>query len=342
MTSSKPNKSFIVPSTSHTYSYHYYPSSQGKPTLLFLHGFPSTSHEWRNQIFYFSQKGYGILAPDLLGYGQSSKPLDVSHYHGDSMAADIIAILDHLSLTDSNVVGIGHDWGTYLLSQLACRYQDRFKQFVFMNVPYRPPGRGRDINDINKLTKEKMGYEQFGYWLFFTSQEAGTLIGREWERFFELVYSDDAGAWKEDFAALGGCKSYLESSKKLPVGDWVGNVLEEKAVHHEAFGDDYSAPLNWYKRAIGNLGQDEEIAQLKRGELKEKIGKETLMITGTKDVVCLAGQAKASMPSMVEKGKLVIEDLDAGHWTMLERADECNEVLERFFEGGVGGGTSKI
>lgn len=142
---------------------------------------------------------------------------------------------------------------------------------------------------------------------FLTTPKAGKLIGREWERFFELVYLDDAGAWREGFAALGGCKFYLESSKKkLPVGDWVGNVLEEKAAHHEAFRDDYEAPLNWYRRAISNLGQGEEIAQLNRGELREKIFKEMLMIVRTKDVVCLARQAKASMLNTVGKGKLVL------------------------------------
>lgn len=64
--------------------------------------------EWRNQIPYFLSLGYGILAPDLLGYGGTSKPLDINAYVGKSMAAEITAILDHEGV-DGDVVGIAHD-----------------------------------------------------------------------------------------------------------------------------------------------------------------------------------------------------------------------------------------
>ena len=59
------------------FNYHYYfsPPVSGKPTLLFLHGFPSTLQDWARQIRYFQPKGYGILAPDMLGAGGTSKPL---------------------------------------------------------------------------------------------------------------------------------------------------------------------------------------------------------------------------------------------------------------------------
>jgi soluble epoxide hydrolase / lipid-phosphate phosphatase len=59
--------------------YHYYyhpPKSTDIPTLLFLHGFPSTSDHWVHQVAYFSSKGYGVIAPDMLGYGGTSKPVD--------------------------------------------------------------------------------------------------------------------------------------------------------------------------------------------------------------------------------------------------------------------------
>ncbi|KAF8459845.1 Alpha/Beta hydrolase protein, partial [Gautieria morchelliformis] len=60
------------------YHYHYHPAkSAGLPTLLFLHGFPSTSGDWVCQVVYFSSKGYGVVAPDMLGYGGTSKPVDV-------------------------------------------------------------------------------------------------------------------------------------------------------------------------------------------------------------------------------------------------------------------------
>jgi soluble epoxide hydrolase/lipid-phosphate phosphatase len=175
MTLVLPNKTYIIPSTGHTYAYiHFPPSNRTKPTLLFLHGFPSTSYDWRFQILHFRSLGYGILAPDLLGYGGTDRPTDVKCYLGSEMSKEIVAILDHEGLGpkgergSGGVVAIAHDWGTYLLSQLASRYQARFEKFVFMSVPYTIPGR---------KTKERFGYEILGYFLFLSAPRAGKILG---------------------------------------------------------------------------------------------------------------------------------------------------------------------
>ena len=92
------------------FNYHYYfsPPVSDKPTLLFLHGFPSTLQDWARQIRYFQPKGYGILAPDMLGAGGTSKPLDSKSFRMKLLAADVIELLDAEGL--EKVVGIGHDW----------------------------------------------------------------------------------------------------------------------------------------------------------------------------------------------------------------------------------------
>lgn len=179
-----PNKTYTISSTGHTYAYiHFPPANSTKATLLFLHGFPSTSYEWRFQIPYFRSRGYGILAPDLLGYGGTSRPTDVHCYVGSEMSKEIIAILDHEGLTlkdgsgRSGVIAIAHDWGTYLCSQLASRYADRFEKFVFLSGPYTIPGRKSEVEKVNRRTKEKLGYEMLGYFLLFGSPRAGKLLG---------------------------------------------------------------------------------------------------------------------------------------------------------------------
>ena len=107
--------STFTTSRSFTYSYiHIRPttdsqSQTSKPYLLFLHGFPSSSYDWRHQIPYFQQKGYGIIAPDLLGYGGSSKPLDVKAYMGKDMAKDVYELLKSEGI-EENVFGVAHDW----------------------------------------------------------------------------------------------------------------------------------------------------------------------------------------------------------------------------------------
>jgi soluble epoxide hydrolase / lipid-phosphate phosphatase len=90
------------------YRYYFSPASTGKPVLLLLHGIPSTSHDWVRQIEYFQPKGYGIIAPDMLGFGRTSRPLDVNAFRQNLRAKDIIDILNKENI--DKVVGIGHDW----------------------------------------------------------------------------------------------------------------------------------------------------------------------------------------------------------------------------------------
>lgn len=88
------------------------PSQENKSYILFLHGFPSSSRDWRLQISHFSNKGYGIIVPDCLGYGGTSKPLETSFYNLKAMATDIHDILVHEKI--EKVIGVAHDWYVFL------------------------------------------------------------------------------------------------------------------------------------------------------------------------------------------------------------------------------------
>ena len=93
------------------YTYGYYhapPASPEKPTLLFIHGFPSSSFEWTPQVAHFKPKGYGLLVPDCLGAGGTSKPSDYHDFRWKLQAEDLIDVLDAES--PATVIGIGHDW----------------------------------------------------------------------------------------------------------------------------------------------------------------------------------------------------------------------------------------
>ena len=83
------------------------PKNLSKPYLLLLHGFPSSSYDFRRQFDYFHERGYGILAPDLLGYGGTDKPEDLDAYRLKNMARDIIELLDCEGI--GAVLGVSHD-----------------------------------------------------------------------------------------------------------------------------------------------------------------------------------------------------------------------------------------
>jgi pimeloyl-ACP methyl ester carboxylesterase len=97
-----------------TYAYVYKPAQGDKPTFLLLHGCPSSSYDWRYQISDLSDAGYGVLVPDLLGYGDTSKPEAVEEYICSKFSSHVAKLLDNEGLT--KVIGVGHDWYGHISS----------------------------------------------------------------------------------------------------------------------------------------------------------------------------------------------------------------------------------
>ncbi len=69
------------------------------PTLLLLHGFPTSSHMFRNLIPLLAHR-FHVIAPDYIGYGQSDAPArDAFTYSFANLAGSITGLIDHLGLT---------------------------------------------------------------------------------------------------------------------------------------------------------------------------------------------------------------------------------------------------
>jgi soluble epoxide hydrolase/lipid-phosphate phosphatase len=90
------------------YHYFYSPAQDGKHTVVFLHGYPSTSYDWHHQAAFFRSRGFGVLVPDMLGYGGTAKPLDVQAYKLSLMSRDIVDLLEAENL--HGTIAVGHDW----------------------------------------------------------------------------------------------------------------------------------------------------------------------------------------------------------------------------------------
>jgi haloalkane dehalogenase len=110
------------------------------PTVLFLHGNPTSSHIWRNIIPHVAPFGR-CIAPDLIGYGQSGKP-DIDYRFFDHVRY-IDAFLDALDIRD--VVVVAQDWGTALAFHLAARRPQRILGLAFMEF-IRPFERWEDFH----------------------------------------------------------------------------------------------------------------------------------------------------------------------------------------------------
>lgn len=97
-----------------TYGYIASPATSAtKATFLLLHGYPSSSFDWRHQISSLSAAGYGVIVPDLLGYGDTDSPADVNAYRMKAMSQHMAEILDQENV--ARCIAVSHDWFVSLL-----------------------------------------------------------------------------------------------------------------------------------------------------------------------------------------------------------------------------------
>jgi non-heme chloroperoxidase len=78
----------------------------GQP-IVFSHGWPLSSDDWDNQMLFFLQQGYRVIAHDRRGHGRSTQ-VDNGH-DMDHYADDLLAVVEFLDLED--VIHVGHSTG---------------------------------------------------------------------------------------------------------------------------------------------------------------------------------------------------------------------------------------
>lgn len=121
------------------------------PLLIFLHGFPEFWYGWRNQIDHFARLGYRVWAPDQRGYNLSDKPEAIGDYTLDTLAGDIVGLIDAAGCERARVVG--HDWGAAVTWWLALKHPACVEQAVILNVAH-PAVMGRMLTrSVSQLLK---------------------------------------------------------------------------------------------------------------------------------------------------------------------------------------------
>jgi len=117
---------------------HYVMGGKGDPVLL-IHGFPQTWYEWRH-IMPALAKNYTVVAPDLPGLGDSSKPL--TGYDGKNVAEAIHQLVTHLGF--KRIFLVGHDIGTQVAYSYASEHPTEVRKLVAMELTipgFAPAGR---------------------------------------------------------------------------------------------------------------------------------------------------------------------------------------------------------
>jgi pimeloyl-ACP methyl ester carboxylesterase len=130
--------------------FHVAVAGSGEKLALCLHGFPESSFSWRHQMPLLAQLGYLVWAPDLRGYGGSSRPIGVAAYSMHNLTADVAALIEASGAKQT--VLIGHDWGALIAWDYAMFGRVPITQLIIMNVPH-PALAEKGLRTLRQLAK---------------------------------------------------------------------------------------------------------------------------------------------------------------------------------------------
>lgn len=170
------------------------------PAVLLLHGFPDTGSLWRHQVPALVAAGFRVLAPDLLGRGNTSAPRNPDDYAIGAMVPDMCGLLDALRIRRAHVVG--HDFGAGLAWLLAAYQPDRVDHLVVLSVGHPRTGANPALWDL------QMAWYQFFFQ--FTGITEELLQQDDWS-LFRLCMQDarDMERYIQDLSRPGALTAAL-------------------------------------------------------------------------------------------------------------------------------------
>ena len=122
-----------------------------KPTILLLHGYPTSSHMFRNLISDLSDD-YHLLAPDYPGYGQSEQPpMAEFDYTFDNLANIVEGFLDALEVNQYSIYLM--DYGAPIGYRIAHKYPEKVQALIVQNGNAYDEGLTAFWDPLRKLWK---------------------------------------------------------------------------------------------------------------------------------------------------------------------------------------------
>lgn len=110
---------------------HYLDEGQG-PVIWLMHGNTSWSYLYRKMIPLLVRAGYRCFVPDLMGFGLSDKPDDVSAYSLQRHVSLMSGLIEQLGLKD--IVTVGNDWGGPVSLRYAIEHKSNIRALVILNT----------------------------------------------------------------------------------------------------------------------------------------------------------------------------------------------------------------
>jgi pimeloyl-ACP methyl ester carboxylesterase len=150
-------------------------------TALCLHGNPAWCYLYRHMIPVFSGAGLRVVAPDMIGFGRSDKPVDEAAHRFDFHRGLLQAFVERLDLT--NVLLVVQDWGGLFGLTLPLLAPERYTRLLVMNTAL-PTG---------QVT------EGFRQWRTYSNSQPDLAVGKLIRRGKASMSEGEAGAYDAPF-----------------------------------------------------------------------------------------------------------------------------------------------
>lgn len=289
----------------------------GTPVVL-CHGWPEIAYSWRHQMRALAQNGYRVIAPDMRGYGFTGGPSGpdfVETYDSEHLTGDLCNLLDHLNLK-SAVFG-GHDWGGFVVWDMAVRHPERVLGVIGVNTPYIAR------TDCNPLDWIRRTYGDTMYMVEFQTYGRGEdVLSKDTRRSLEFIIRK-SHITAEMWESLSPKKRRIELLRAVetPREFWPGEPLfsdDDMQVYVDAFERSaWEGGINWYRNITRNWKNS--------ADLPTEISVPCLMISAENDVI-LSPSLSDDMEDHI--ANLTRETIaNCGHWTQEEKPDHLNRCM---------------
>jgi pimeloyl-ACP methyl ester carboxylesterase len=274
------------------------------PPVVLCHGFPELAFSWRHQIPVLAREGYRVIAPDMRGFGESSRPQEVEAYDVGSLCGDMTGLLD--ALGEESAIFVGHDWGASLVWSLALLEPARVRAVAGLSVPFVPRAPAAPI----PIMRRHLGEDFYIVW-FQEPGPADEALGRDVRRTLTTSRQWTA-AWAQEVGSV------------LKPPGWLSE--DELAVYVRAFErTGFTGGLNWYRNIDRNWELTEPVAD-------RHVVQPAFFLTGELDPVRQFMPA-AAMQGWVDDLRAEIVVPGTGHWIQQQAPDAVNAALLEFLAG---------
>lgn len=224
--------------------------------VVFHHGWPLTADDWDNQMMFFLQQGYRVIAHDRRGHGRSSQTWTGNEM--DTYAADVAALAEHLDLRAA--IHVGHSTGGGEVARYVARAKPgRVAKAVLIGAV--PPVMVKSDKNPSGLPIEVFdGFRQAligNRAQFFRDIPAGPFYGfnRPGAKVSEGVINN---WWRQGM--MGGAKAHFDCIKAFSETDFTDDLKAISVPTLVMHGDDDqivpyadSAPLSVKLLRVGTL-----------------------------------------------------------------------------------------